>query len=130
MRSSNVAVWSGHVAVSSGNVVVAKTYIWNCLEISKKTFRKQKSFFRKTYFSSKRQNFSTILKMQVHIGLCDIPSGNWDVCQCQCQKSFSGRTIGLLSLFLMNLIKKNAVYRMCLIKEHPKNILDIQRNHS
>ena len=68
MWSGNVAVWSGNVAVRSGNVAVAKSDIWKVLEnLEKRRSAKKRSFFRKTYFSSKRHKFSTILKMQVYM---------------------------------------------------------------
>ena len=64
-----LSMWSGNVAVWSGNVAVAKSY--NYLELfgssQRKTFRKKKVVLSETYFSSKRQKFSTILKMQVYI---------------------------------------------------------------
>ena len=67
MWSGNVAVGSGNVAVWSGNVAVAKSYVWNYLEnLKKRRSANKRLFFRKTYFSSKRQKFSTILKMQVY----------------------------------------------------------------
>ena len=66
-----LSMWSGNVAVWSGNVAVAKSY--NYLELfgssQRKTFRKKKVVLSETYFSSKRQKFSTILKMQVYIYL-------------------------------------------------------------
>ena len=68
MWSGNVAVWSGNVAVRSGNVAVAKSDIWKVLEnLEKRRSAKKRSFFRKTYFSSKRHKFSTILMMQVYM---------------------------------------------------------------
>ena len=77
-------MWSGNVAVWSGNVAVAKSYLWNYLEhLQKRRSAKKMSFFRKTYFSIKRQKFSTILKMQVwtiyvHIHMGCKPLNKWD----------------------------------------------------
>ena len=73
---------------ATGHVAVAELF-----GTSPKTpFRKKMSFFRNTYFSIKRQKFSTILKMQVwtiyvyiHMGCkplnkWDAPASRWDIC--------------------------------------------------